>query len=669
MPTTNAGLDRKGRPRRNDDPVEVARTLAGRRTHQAEAAWRMPHNPGVSTPKAQTVYDVWKPPDQRPLRQLPPLLGSSLSLLWGAARREFVLLAVLQLVSGALGGVVLVVVKNLLDAIQAAAARQDFTPVLGWLGVLAIITLLASFSGSIQWELQRILGELVNRRALLRIFDVASVASLEAFETPEFHNRMERAWMSSGSRPMQLTQSLLGLMSSLAGVLGLVVALFAVLPILVPLLLLGSIPVLALTARGSKALFAFDFGMTPLDRRRMYISRVLTHREHAHEVIAFGLSGFLSSRWRALHDERLTEMRKLVRERMRLGALSSLGTTLLFVAPVALVSYLLVMGAMQLPQAVAAATGILLLRPTMQGVIWSASQLYECALFLEDCDQFLRLKDELVAERSGGPAPVTFSTLRLEHVSFRYPGVDEAAVRDVSLDIRAGQIVALVGENGSGKTTLAKVLCGLYTPAAGRVWWDRTDTAQVDPTALRRSVAVLFQDFCKYLLDVQENIGVGRHERLSDARSIRAAAEQAGADAFIRDLPDGYQTLLGPEFEGGYNLSVGQWQRVALARAFLRDAPLVILDEPTAALDARAEHELFESMRTLFAGRTVLLISHRFSSVRSADRIYVLHKGQVVEQGSHAELMTQRGKYAELFTMQAAAYQAGGEAPPQQAPA
>jgi ATP-binding cassette subfamily B protein len=611
----------------------------------------------VSAAKPQTVYDVWKPPEQRPLRQLPGLLASSLGLLWGAARGEFMLVAILQVVSGGLGGVMLVLVKNLLDAIQGASATDDFAPVLGWLGALAVLTLLTGFSGSVQWERQRVLGELVNRRAMLRIFDVASVAGLEAFETPDFHNRMERAWMSSGARPMQLTQSLLGLMSSLTGVLGVVVALFAVLPILVPVLLVGSIPVLLLTARSSKALHAFDFGMTPVERRRMYIGRVLTHREHAHEVIAFGLAGFLTSRWRALHDERLAQMRKLVRERMLYGALSSVGNTLVFVAPVALVSYLLVIGAMQLPQAVAAATGILLLRPTMQGVIWGAAQLYECALFLEDYERFVRLKDELVSERGGGPAPVAFSRLRLEDVSFTYPGIAEPALRDVSLEIDAGQIVALVGENGSGKTTLAKVLSGLYKPARGRVLWDETDTAHVEPAALRRSVAVLFQDFCKYLLDVHENIGVGRHERLAEPDSIRQAAEHAGADGFIKDLPQGYQTLLGPEFEGGYNLSVGQWQRMALARAFLRDAPLIILDEPTAALDARAEHELFDSMRTLFAGRTVLLISHRFSSVRSADRIFVLHKGQLVEQGTHDELIQLHGQYAELFTLQAAAYQ------------
>jgi ATP-binding cassette subfamily B protein len=607
--------------------------------------------------RPQTVYDIFRPVEQRPLSKLPSLLGASLGLLWSASRREFLVVGSLQVLSGAMAGVLLVLVKNLLDAIQVASAGGDLRPVAAWLALLAAVTLFTTFSGSLQFELQRILGEKVQHQAMLRIFDVASAASLETFEAPDFHNRMERAWASSGSRTFQITQSLLGLMSSLAGVAGVVLALFAVLPAIVPLLALGSIPVMLITARASHSLYAFMFSLTALDRRRGYLSRVLTQREHAHEVIAFGLSGFLSQRWNQLYEQRMREMRRMLAERIRLGILTSVFTTLLFLVPVALVTYLLVIGAMQLPQALAAATGVLLLRPTLQGVFWSASQLYECALFLEDYEQFVTSKDLLLAKRGGGMAPSSFSRIRLEHVDFRYPSAAEPTLHDISLDIGVGQIVALVGENGSGKTTLAKLLCGLYRPSAGHIYWDATDIAEVDPAALRRSVAVLFQDFCKYLLDVTENIGVGRHERLAEPESIQQAAMRAGAHGFIEDLPESYRTLLGPEFEGGYNLSIGQWQRMALARAFLRDAPLVILDEPTAALDARAEHELFDSMRTLFAGRTVLLISHRFASVRSADRIYVLRKGRLVEQGAHTELMAVNGLYAELFSMQASAYQ------------
>jgi ATP-binding cassette subfamily B protein len=217
-------------------------------------------------------------------------------------------------------------------------------------------------------------------------------------------------------------------------------------------------------------------------------------------------------------------------------------------------------------------------------------------------------------------------------------------------------VVALVGENGSGKTTLARVICGLYRPDAGAVLWDGVDVGEVDPEQLRRQITVIFQDFVRYWLSARENIGVGRVERIDDREAIADAARQAGADAFIEAWPEGYDALLGPIFEGGKDLSVGQWQRMALARAFFRDAPLVVLDEPTASLDARAEAELFERIRTLFQGRTVLLISHRFSSVRTADRIYVMREGQIVERGSHRELIAIGGLYAELFRLQAAAY-------------
>jgi ATP-binding cassette subfamily B protein len=226
----------------------------------------------------------------------------------------------------------------------------------------------------------------------------------------------------------------------------------------------------------------------------------------------------------------------------------------------------------------------------------------------------------------------------------------------VSLEIGAGEVVALVGENGSGKTTLAKIIAGLYRPQAGRVLWDGVDVAAVDADELRRAVAVVFQDFERYLLPARENVGLGRHERIDDLPAIVAAARRADADEFLGRLPEGYETMLGREFAGGYDLSIGQWQRIALARAFFRDAPFVILDEPTAALDARAESRLFDGIRDLLEGRSVLLISHRFSSVRSADRIYVLDEGRVLEHGSHDDLMAAAGRYAELFPLQAAAY-------------
>ena len=240
--------------------------------------------------------------------------------------------------------------------------------------------------------------------------------------------------------------------------------------------------------------------------------------------------------------------------------------------------------------------------------------------------------------------------------SFTYPTATQPAIRDVSLSIRTGEIVALVGENGSGKTTLAKLLAGLYRPATGTITWDGTDINGVDAAQLRTGIAVIFQDFVRFHLRARDNVGLGRVDAIDDLDGIREAARHADADGFLSSLPNGYETVLGPEFEGGSDLSVGQWQRVALGRAFFRHAPFVILDEPTAALDPRAEHDLFERIRALLADRTVLLISHRFSSVRNADRIYLLQSGRVTEAGTHEELMGLKGHYAEFFQLQAAAY-------------
>ena len=242
-------------------------------------------------------------------------------------------------------------------------------------------------------------------------------------------------------------------------------------------------------------------------------------------------------------------------------------------------------------------------------------------------------------------------------MTFSYPGSARVALRGVSLRIEPGEVVALVGANGSGKTTLAKLLAGLYLPGEGRVCWGGRDTRDVDRRELLAHTAVVFQDFIQYALSAGDNIALGRHERAGDTAAIVQAAERPGADKDIAGLPEGYETLLGPAFIDGTDLSTGQWQRVALARTFFRDAPLVILDEPTAALDAKAEHELFERIGELFADRSVLLISHRFSTVRSADRIYVLNEGCLVESGTHEELRAAGGTYAELFSLQASPYQ------------
>jgi ATP-binding cassette subfamily B protein len=277
---------------------------------------------------------------------------------------------------------------------------------------------------------------------------------------------------------------------------------------------------------------------------------------------------------------------------------------------------------------------------------------------VEDFWSFLAIEPHQIASGSADRMPPGLSQISVENLSFTYPDARSPVLKDISMEINRGETVALVGENGAGKTTLAKLLCRLYDPTSGEILWDGRDLTTCDPDDVRAQIAVIFQDFVRYQLTGRENIGFGDVDSLDDPALIADAAQRAGADQFLAGLPDEYETRLGRMFHEGHELSIGQWQRVALARSFFRDAPLVIMDEPTAALDARAEYDLFETMRELFTDRAVLLISHRFSSVRMADRIYVLDEGEVVQTGTHDELIAVDGLYAELFGLQAASYSA-----------
>ena len=590
------------------------------------------------------------------LRKLPRLVLGALGVVWSAGRRELIVTTMLQLFQGIGLTAQLLLGKEVLEALLEEEASFDASSMLPQLGLLAAITVLLSFAGAVQVEQSRVLGELVAQAANDRVLDVTGAIDLVAFESPGFFDRLQRAQIGSITRPLEMVNGLGTLATSVIALVGITIALVALQPLLVPFVLLGYAPLWLASTRNSRMLFQFVLEMTEDDRQRAYLQRVLSGREEAKEVRAFGLAPLLRRRYERLYEERIAKLRLVARKRLVRSLVAALGTSGLTVASLGLLGYLYVDGHMSLSSVGAAVAALLQLGGRLRGIADGAGSLYESALFVDDYRSFLDLAPQRqVPETVGEPLP-GFSHLVAEGLTFTYPGSTEPAVLDVSMELRAGEVVALVGENGSGKTTLAKLLAHLYSPDAGHIWWDDLDTSTCDPTRVRGSVAVIFQDFVRYLLPAKENIGAGRHERFDDEAAIVAAARAAGADRFLSTFPNGYDTVLGKEFTGGRDLSVGQWQRVALARAFFRDAPFVILDEPTAALDPRAEYELFESIRSLFQGRSVLLISHRFSSVRSADRIYVLERGRLVEHGTHDELLVKDGIYAELFTLQASAY-------------
>ena len=609
-----------------------------------------------------TWTDIYESPQiDRSLRHLPRLCREAVRLVSAAGRRELLVVLAIKVVNGVGLAVVLLLGKEVLDGVIAAGRGGAGSElVLTRLLLLTVVMAGLSCLAAIGREHREILTELASRYAQSQIIDVACAVELEAYETPSFHNRLVRAAGGGQFRPWQVVEGLTGLAGALIGIAGVTLALLALEPWLVPLVLAAGIPLLIAVARGGELMFRFHHRTTEAERRRNYLYMLLSGKDPAKELRAFGLEAFLRGRFDRLYDEHLAELRTVARRRLRVSLAGNLATTLALGGIVAVLLALALDGRIGLADAGTAAGAVFILGERLMNAVFSTGMLYESSLFIEDFTSFVAMAPEVEARRRRDPAPSGFRRLHVDDVSFTYPSATTPALTGVSMEIGAGEIVALVGENGSGKTTLAKLLCRLYLPQEGRVLWDETDTATVDPDELRRSVAVIFQDFLHYSLPASENIGMGRHQRIDDSEAIRGAAVHAGADEFLAGLPAGYETVLGPEFEGGNELSVGQWQRVALARAFFRDAPFIILDEPTAALDARAEHELFESIRTLCRGRSVLLISHRFSSVRSADRIYVLDRGRVAEEGSHDELMAVGGRYSELFTLQASAYLSSG---------
>jgi ATP-binding cassette, subfamily B, bacterial len=522
--------------------------------------------------------------------------------------------------------------------------------------IFGVLLALSGYAKLVQLHKSRLLGELVTRAAKDRVLDAAETIELISFEDSEVHDKVGRAQAAQ----YRFAPALSALSQVVSGVLGSIAVLFvltAVKSFLLPIAVLVAVPVLVASRFNANEEYRFMHAVIGLDRRRSYFESLLLERGPAKEVRAFELAPFI----RSIHDDLYAQRMRRFRSLLAQNARRSLGSAVLTSATagafvVSLVG-LYIAGKLSLAAAGTAGYGVSALAGQLTGLGRSINVLYESLLIVAELDDFVagastpspRMSTQLRQARS-------FAGVGMENVVFTYPTGSRAAVDRVSLEIDPGEVIALVGPNGSGKTTIAKLLAGLYVPDHGRVVWNGSDTREVDLAEVRDRVAIGFQDFERFRLSVLENIGAGRPERRHCRDEVVHAARWAGVGAFVGALPGRYETLLGPEFDGGHDLSEGQWQRIALARVFFRNADLVILDEPTASLDPLAEFELFEKMRQALDGRCAVLISHRLSSVRIADRIYVLQRGQVAESGSHMELLDMGGLYSELFNTQASAY-------------
>jgi ATP-binding cassette subfamily B protein len=596
--------------------------------------------------------------DQRKsVGRLTRLLARSLSMVWQSARRPFVALVGLQI----LNAIALVFQVIAIELALAAVLNISASGGVSWSLVkpvllLAGVTALTAVIASVQVGLGRYAGELVAAVMWQRVLHVATRVDLRKFESTRFYDRLQRVQASALTRPYQITYGLVATVGAAAASIGLLVAIMLIHPALLPLLLIGGVPVLITSRRQSQLEFDFLAQQTQSMRLRTYLTWVQTGRDEAKEVRAFGLARNFGQRLNNLDADYLRDLAQHLLRRSKLGALGTLGSAVLLALTLLLLVWLISTGRLSIAEAAAALVAIRLVAGQVQQGFTGVQAVFESGLFIDDLDGFLTLAPAAEGGSRHVAPPAEFHRIRADAVSFSYPGRNQLALQATNIEINRGEVVALVGENGSGKTTLAKVIAGLYEPGSGAVRWDGTDVRTFRPELFRERVAIIFQDFVRYALSAEENIAIARPDDEIDHAAIREAAKIADADSFLSALPAGYQTPLSRRFAGGHELSGGQWQKVAIARAFYRRAPLVIIDEPTASLDARAEYELFSSLHEVLRGRTALIISHRFSTVRTADRIYVLDHGRVVEQGSHDELMALGGQYAELFHLQASAY-------------
>lgn len=585
-------------------------------------------------------------------RRLPALIGQAFRLAWQANRLDAILAITLNLVAGVFTAFGLLATAGVLTALFRAGPTPDrlraaLPSLLLVGGAIALRSGLQAVAGWAQSRLQPQVDLLVE----LRLYALTTAVDLAALDDSDFLDDMQRAeGRGMASAPTVVSYGV----DVLTGIVGLVAAagtLGVLHPLLLPLLLATALPEAWAAVRSARLRYITLLMLVSTARRKWILSDLMTQRGHAAEIRSFTVRDFLLKEYGRL-AQRFREAELDVAKRQTVtrvvgDSLKGVATAVVYTA----LGLLLWRGAVPLAVAGTAVLAIRTGQTSLANLVYAVNHCYEEGLYFGDYLSFCKQAEQRLPRQGAAEPPQSFERIVADNVTFTYPGADKPSLRGVSAEVRRGEVVALVGENGSGKTTLAKILAGLYDPDEGEVRWDDTSLWQVDPDLLRGRIAVIAQDHTHWPMTARHNIAMGRPD------AVERAAAQSGADQVVAELKHGYETLLDRRFDGGAELSGGQWQRLAVARGFHRDAPLLICDEPTAALDARAEHSLFERIRTYADGRTVLLITHRLASVRHADRIYVLDHGRVIEAGDHQALMELDGLYAELYRLQASAFE------------
>lgn len=588
-------------------------------------------------------------------------LGRALRLVWKAAPSWAAASAALLAVQGILPLLSLYLMKLVIDAVSAGLAAPEKGTVLGQIAWLVALAGLVALVGNVADTLKELVSEVQGQAvrdytsALLHAKSIA--IDLEYYENPQYYDALHRAQQEASFRPNSVLNGLLQLGLNGVSALALAGLLLSLNWLVAAALTLAALPGVLVRLRYDRQLYRWRRQKTRLERQAYYFDWLLVGGEFAKEQRLFNLGPLFATRFRDLRRQLRREQVKIAAKYSASQLITEFSSTLAVFGCYAFIAYQAVAGAITLGDLVMYHQAFSRLQGSLKGILGSLTRLYADNLFLTNLYEFLDLKPKVTEPAHPQPVPQAMAEgITYHQVSFHYPASSRQALANINLTLQPGEVIALVGENGSGKTTLIKLLCRLYDPTEGQITFDGLDLRQFSTTDLRRQISVIFQDYVKYHLTARDNIWLGNIEQPPLGEEIAQAARQAGADAVIDRLPDGYETVLGNLFEGGEELSIGQWQKVAMARAFLRDAQILVLDEPTSALDPKAEAEVFRQFRQLLGERAAILISHRLSTVKLADRIYVLEKGKIVESGSHAELLAQGGIYANLFHTQAQHY-------------
>ena len=580
----------------------------------------------------------------------------ALELVWSTNRALTVSLALLTLLAGVLPAAVAYIGALIVDAVVGARDAGGAAQVLRLVALEGVLVAAIAAAQRGMSLCQSLLRAQLGQRVNVMILEKALTLELQHFEDSEFYDKLTRARREASTRPLSLVTRTFGLVQNGISLVSFGVLLAHFTPWAVTVLLLAGLPAFIAEAKFSGDAFRLFRWRSPETRMQIYLETVIAREDHAKEVMLYRLGPRLLERYRDIFRRLYAEDRALTVRRDLWGfALGSIATAALYGAyawiAVTAVRRIISLGQMTMY--------IALFRQGQSAVsamLAAVGGMYEDNLYLSTLYEYLETHVPTPAGTAlRGPHPE--DGVRFEDVSFTYPGAEEPALEHITLHLTPGTSLALVGENGSGKTTLIKLLTRLYAPTSGKILLDGQDLAEWEEGALRERIGVIFQDFARYQMLVGENVGAGDERYFEDEQRWRAAATKGRADEFIDTLPAGYQTQLGKWFRDGRELSGGQWQKIALSRAFMRTrADILVLDEPTAALDAQAEAEVFEHFRQLARDRITILISHRFSTVRMADQILVLNRGRIVERGSHEELMRLDGRYAHLFALQARGY-------------